>query len=137
MVFFVVETLSVVSMRNTLTTILLAWSSTIVTMILLCWLSLGVGIIGADGDPANRLYLIVLAIVIVGTVVVRCKSRWMRVIMLLAAFAQLCILVLALLTGMGRPYSNAMELFLLNGGFIAMWMFACWCFHRDAQIFHR
>jgi len=134
MVFFVVETLSVVSMRNILTTNLLAWSSTILTMILLCWLSLGVGIIGADGDIANRFYLIVLGIVILGAVIVRCKSRWMRVIMLLAVLTQLCILIKALIAGMGRPYSNAMELLLLNVGFIAMWTFACWCFHRDAQV---
>lgn len=28
----------------------------IVTALLLIWLSLGVGIIGRDGDPANRMY---------------------------------------------------------------------------------
>ena len=38
----------------------------LVATLLLIWLSLGVGIIGADGGPANRMYFGVVAVGIVG-----------------------------------------------------------------------
>lgn len=43
----------------------------LVATILLVWLSLGVGIIGADGDPANRMYVGVVAIGAVGATIAR------------------------------------------------------------------
>src|SRR5688572_18939589 len=36
---------------------------------MLVWLSLGVGIIGADGDPANLMYFGVLAVGIIGALI--------------------------------------------------------------------
>jgi hypothetical protein len=38
---------------------------------ILVWLSLGVGIIGKDGDPANLVYFGVLAVGIIDTIIVR------------------------------------------------------------------
>jgi hypothetical protein len=39
--------------------------------VILVWLSLGVGVIGKDGDPANLLYVGVLAVGIIGAIIAR------------------------------------------------------------------
>ena len=38
-------------------------------VLMLIWLSLGVGIIGKDGDPANLMYFGVMAIGIIGAII--------------------------------------------------------------------
>ena len=45
--------------------------------LLLVWLSLGVGIIGKDGDPSNRMYLGVLCVGIVGSLLARFRPQGM------------------------------------------------------------
>jgi len=44
---------------------------------ILVWLSLGVGIIGRDGDPANVMYFGVLAVGIIGALIARFRPRGM------------------------------------------------------------
>ena len=44
---------------------------------ILVWLSLGVGIIGRDGDPANLMYFGVLAVGIIGTLIARFRPGGM------------------------------------------------------------
>ena len=44
---------------------------------ILVWLSLGVGIIGKDGDPANLMYFGVLAVGIIGAIVARFRPQGM------------------------------------------------------------
>ena len=44
---------------------------------ILVWLSLGVGIIGADGDPANMVYFGVLAVGIIGAIIARFQPHGM------------------------------------------------------------
>ena len=44
---------------------------------LLVWLSLGVGIIGSDGDPANLMYFGVLAVGIIGAFLARFRAAGM------------------------------------------------------------
>lgn len=48
------------------------------TAILLVWLSLGVGIIGKDGDPADRMYFGVLAVGNIGAVIARLQPMGWR-----------------------------------------------------------
>jgi len=100
---------------------------------LLVWLSLGVGIIGKDGDPANRMYFGVLAIGIMGTSLARLQPRGMARALFATALAQAFVTVIAVMAGMGRPWSGPAELLVLNGCFIALFTGSAWLFRRAAR----
>ena len=53
----------------------------------LAWLSLGVGVIGKDGDPANLMYFGVLAVGIIGAVIARFRPHGMARALLATALA--------------------------------------------------
>ena len=100
---------------------------------ILVWLSLGVGIIGKDGDIANALYFGVIAIGIIGAVITRFRPRGMARTLIAMALAQAAIGLTAASTGMGLPWSGPAEILLLNGFFIALFMGAAWLFGRAAR----
>lgn len=99
---------------------------------LLVWFSLGVGIIGRDGDPANRMYFGVLAVGFAGAILARLQPRGMARALLATALAQLLVCVIVLAAGLGLPYSGPAEILLLNGFFIASFGAAAWLFRRAA-----
>jgi hypothetical protein len=99
--------------------------------LLLVWLSLGVGIIGKDGDPANRMYFGVLAVGIIGALIARFRPGGMAGALLATAIAQAVVAGIALIGGLGRPWSGALELSLLNGFFIALFLISAWLFTCD------
>lgn len=105
----------------------------LVATLLLVWLSLGVGIIGADGDPANRTYYGVVAIGFIGASIARLKAPGLARTLFAMAFTQALIAAYAVLAGLGQPYSGAAELILLNGFFIAMFAASAWLFRRAAR----
>lgn len=105
-----------------------------VAVFLLVWLSLGVGIIGADGDPANFMYFAVLAIGIVGAAKTRMQPTGMAYTLFAMAIAQTLIALLALVAGLGQPYSGPLELMLLNGFFIAMFAISGWLFRVQHEV---
>lgn len=105
----------------------------LVATILLVWLSLGVGIIGADGDPANRMYLGVVAIGILGAAMARFHPVGMARALAAMAFAQALIGAFALVRGLGRPWSGPAEIILLNGFFVALFAGAAWLFAQAAR----
>jgi hypothetical protein len=100
---------------------------------LLVWMSLGVGIIGADGDPANRMYFGVLAVGIVGGCIAQFRPRGMAWAMIATAIAQAGVAAIAIFGGLGRPWSGPLELTLLNGFFVALFLGSAWLFRRAAQ----
>lgn len=100
---------------------------------LLAWLSLGVGIIGADGNPANLMYLGVLTVGIVGAVIARFRPRGMARAMFATALAQMAVALIALIARLGHPWSGPLELSLLNGFFVAMFVGSAWLFQRAAH----
>lgn len=99
---------------------------------MLIWLSLGVGIIGRDGDPANRMYFGVLAVGIIGSFAARFRPRGMAYVSFAMAIVQSLIMAIALIAGLGLPWSGPAELLLLNGFFIAMFAGSGWLFRRAA-----
>lgn len=105
---------------------------------ILVWLSLGVGIIGKDGDPANLMYLGVLAVGIIGTLIARLQPRGMSHALLAMALAQALVTVIALFAEMGLPWSGPAEILLLNGFFIALFAGSAWLFRiaADAHLKH-
>ena len=100
--------------------------------LMLVWLSLGVGIIGRDGDPANALYFGVLAIGIVIAISARFQPRGMARALVAMALAQALVTVIALSAGLGLPWSGPAEILLLNGLFIALFVGSAWLLRRSA-----
>jgi hypothetical protein len=111
----------------------LALGIAVVASLLLVWLSLGVGIIGQDGDPANRMYFGVLAVGLAGALWSRGGALGMVRVMGAMAIAQAVVAALALGFGLGRPYSGPLELVLLNGFFVAAFAAAAALFRRAAR----
>lgn len=101
--------------------------------ILLVWLSLGVGIIGRDGDPANRMYFGVLAIGLVGAIFARLRPLGMARALWGMAIAQALVAAIALAARLGLPWSGPAEILLLNGFFVAMFAGSAWLFQRSAR----
>ena len=100
--------------------------------LMLVWLSLGVGIIGRDGDPANAMYFGVLAIGIVIAISARFQPRGMARALVAMALAQALVTVIALSAELGLPWSGPAEILLLNGFFIALFVGSAWLFRRSA-----
>jgi hypothetical protein len=112
----------------------LAIGGSLVATLMLIWLSLGVGIIGEDGDPANRMYFMVVAIGIIGAIITRLRSSGMARVLLAMAFVQALIAAIAMFAKMGLPYSGPLEILLLNGFFVVAFVGAAWLFRRAASV---
>lgn len=106
----------------------LAVGVAIVASLMLIWLSLGVGIIGRDGDPANRMYFGVLAVGIFGSLFARFRPRGLSRTLIAMALAQTLVAAVALIARLGHPWSGPLELLLLNGFFVALFLGSAWLF---------
>ena len=100
---------------------------------ILVWLSLGVGIIGKDGDPANLMYFGVLAVGIVGSIIARFQADGMVRALFATALAQTLVAAIALIAGLGLPWSGPAEILVLNGFFVAAFAGSAWLFWRAAR----
>ena len=110
----------------------LAMGIAVATAGFLVWLSLGVGIIGKDGDPANMMYFGVIAVGIIGAIISRFRPEGMAFTLLAMALAQALVAAVALIAGLGLPWSGPVEIILLNGFFVAMFAGSAWLFKRAA-----
>src|SRR5688572_11070512 len=77
--------------------------------LILVWLSLGVGIIG------------------------RLQPHGMARALCATALAQASVAAIALIAGLGLPWSGPAEILLLNGFFIALFAGSAWLFRRAAR----
>jgi hypothetical protein len=111
----------------------LAAVGTVGATLVLIWLSLGVGIIGADGDPANAMYFSVPLIGVIGAIVARFKPLGLARTLLAMAFTQALIAAIALVAGLGLPWSGPAEIILLNLFFVAVFVALSWLFKRSAH----
>ncbi|HYC53487.1 MAG TPA: hypothetical protein VEL28_00910 [Candidatus Binatia bacterium] len=110
----------------------LATALSLVASLMLVWLSLGVGIIGKDGDPANAMYFGVVAVGIAGSIITRLRPRGMVWVLCAMMLAQAAVASIALLARLGLPWSGPAELIGLNGIFIALFAGAALLFHLAA-----
>lgn len=101
---------------------------------LLAWVSLGVGLIGADGDPANAMYFGVIAVGIIGAFIARFEPRGMAVALFATAAAQALVGAIALFGGLGRPWSGPLEIVLSNAFFVGLFAGSGWLFRRAATL---
>ena len=100
---------------------------------LLIWMSLGVGIIGADGDRANIMYFGVVAVGIIGAMIARFKADGMARALIAMAVAQAVVTATALIARLGLPWSGPAEIVVLNASFIALFLGSALLFRRAAR----
>ncbi|MEX0790170.1 MAG: hypothetical protein WD178_05275 [Actinomycetota bacterium] len=93
----------------------------------------GVGIIGADGDRANMMYLGVLAVGIVGALIARFKPLGMARALIAMAVAHVVVGAIALIAGLGRPASPPLEILGLTGMFAVLFVGSAWLFEQAAK----
>ena len=101
---------------------------------LMLWLMGAVGILGADGDPADRMYFGVFAVAIIGALIARFQPEGMARAMAATAVAQAAVAVIALIMGQHRlPYMSVFEILGLNGFFVVLWLASAWLFRKAAR----
>ncbi len=106
---------------------------TLVTALLIVWVNLAVGIIGSENNPANLMYFGVLAVGIIGAIVARFQPRGMWRALLATAFVQMIVSVIAMIAGLGEPYTGPYEIMILNGFFITLWVGAALLFRKASR----
>ncbi len=79
---------------------------------------------------ANLMYFGVLAVGIVGALIARFRPRGMARALFATALAQTSVAVIALIAGLGYPWSGPLELSALNGFFVALFVASAWLFRR-------
>jgi hypothetical protein len=103
--------------------------------LILVWLNLAVGIIGSENNPANLLYLGVLAVGFTGALVSRFRARGMARTLFTTAIVQMLVPVIAIIiwksTLEGPP--GVAGVFILNAIFAAMFVASAFLFRRAAK----
>ncbi len=111
----------------------LAVGASIATALLLLWIIGAVGLIGVEGDPFDRLYGGVLAVGIIGALIARFRPAGMARAMVATALAQTLVTVTALIIGKQHvPVSSVLEIVLLNGFYVVLWIGSAWLFRKAA-----
>lgn len=111
----------------------LALAAAAASAFILLWLAAGVGIIGADGDRANMMYLGVLAVGIVGALIARFRPLGMARTLIAMAAAHAVVGVIALIAKFGEPYSGPLEILGLTAFFIVLFVGSAWLFRQAAN----
>ena len=100
----------------------------------LVWTNLAVGIIGDPGEPANAMYIGVVAVGIVGTIVARLRPEGMARVMLAMALAMALAAVIALIAGEHQAaHSSVFEILAVNGFFTALFAGSARLFQHAAR----
>jgi hypothetical protein len=100
---------------------------------LLVWVNGAVGIIGTEGNPANLMYGGVLAAGIIGAGIARFRPDGMARALAAMALAQVLVVVIAVVAGMGYPASPPLEILGVNALFVALWLLSAWLFRKAAR----
>jgi len=104
------------------------------TAFLLVWINGAVGIIGSADNPANLMFIGVIAIAIAGAISARFEAPGMARAMVAAAAAQMLVGVIALTYGLGAtepPFFPGVP--ILIGSFALMWLLSAYLFRKAAK----
>ena len=103
-------------------------------VLMLFWLIGAVGVIGVEGDPADRMYIGVFAVGVIGAIIARFRPGGMARALVATALAQASVAVIAMILGMHQsPVTSVYELLGLNGMFVAMFVGSALLFRRAAR----
>jgi hypothetical protein len=104
------------------------------TAFLLVWVNGAVGIIGDEGNPANLMFLGVIAIALAGSVGARFRATGMARAMIAAAVAQTVVALVTLAYGLGATEPHYIPgVLILIEGFAGLWLLSAWLFSRAAR----
>ncbi len=106
--------------------------------LLIVWINVAVGIIGNEENPANLMYIGVLAVGITGAIIARLRPHGMARTLFATALAQALVPVIALIVG--KPQLTSVEVFLgvlgvlgVNAFFVMLFVGSAWLFRRAAR----
>ncbi len=95
------------------------------------WVNGAVGIIGNENNPANYMFVAVLAVAIIGAISSRFKAHGMALTMVATALSQALVALIALFAGLGSASPSWPKGFLIiTFIFIAMWLISAWLFRN-------
>jgi len=103
--------------------------------LLLVWANMAVGLVGSEDNPANLLYVGVLAVALIGAFVARFRARGMSNAMFAASLTYIVVTAIALFvwkpTGAAaEPNAHLLNALVANGMFAAIWAVSGWLFRR-------
>lgn len=105
----------------------------VATMFMLVWGNLAVGFIGNEDNPANLLYLGVLAVGIIGAGIVRFKAHGMARVLFATALVQFLVPVIALIIWRPELTLGVAKVFVFNGVFVMLFVGSALLFRRSAR----
>jgi len=109
----------------------------VLASVLLLWINAAVGIIGSEDNPANLLYLAVIAAAFVGAVAARFRAGGLSLAMVSAAALQVTIGALAVLRGWGAGSENwPQPVVVLSIFFGLVWLASGALFRRAIRAAH-
>ena len=79
------------------------------------------------------MYLGVLAVGIIGAGIARLRPQGMARALFATALAQALVAIIALIFGLGAPYSPPAEIVGVNGIFVALFLVSAWLFQRASM----
>ena len=100
---------------------------------LLVWVNLAVGIIGEPDNPANLMYVGVLAIGVIAAIIARFRAHGMARAMFVTALAEALVAAIVLIAGLSGPKPEAGVIVIFNGFFVALFVGSALLFRRAAQ----
>lgn len=106
----------------------------VVAALLLGWMSLAVGIIGAEDNPLNLMYVGVYATGAVGALLARYRARGMAMALMATAAAQMLVAVVAIMAAVSGDHGwvEVLRQLALNGFFAVMWLVSAVLFRLAA-----
>ena len=104
-------------------------------VLLLIWINFAVGIIGSKDNPANLMYIGVLAVLLIGALIALLRPHGMALVLFATALAHAVVTVVALVI---TPWDlDAFKTLALNGFFVALWVASALLFRRANAILNR
>lgn len=106
----------------------------VATALFLVWSNLAVGLIGSEDNPANLMYMGVLAIGFLGSIIAKLKPKGMSLVLFSMAFSHIIITVIAMIVRVELlPESSVIEILAVNGFFAVLWSGSALLFRNGAQ----
>ena len=116
---------------KTTTYYLLGACAAVLTLLFLILAIGALGIIG-DGGRDDRMYLVVPAVLVLGTIVARLRATGMSLALLATAAAQVLVTVVALVAGVPAE-ASIVDILGINAMYAALFCLAAWLFRRAAD----
>ena len=109
-------------------------SMAVAASFLLVWVNGAVGFLGNEGNPANLMFLGVIAVAVIGSLLARSRPPAMARAMVAAAAAQVAAGVTGLAAGWASPGSDGIyEVVVGTSLFTGLWLASAWLFRKAAR----